>query len=86
MIPTITERECNARRLAALGAGEIVTPVSLPDGEKHIDVADFRAKVERVLTGPSYRASARSVAQSMRQYGGATQAANLIEDFAAGKH
>lgn len=82
MIPTSTERESNARRLALLGAGEIVMPVVGADGEKHIDVAEFHAKVSRVLTEPSYRRSAYRVAESMRQYGGAQQAADRIERFA----
>jgi UDP:flavonoid glycosyltransferase YjiC (YdhE family) len=37
IVPTITERESNARRLVALGAGEIVMPVTRADGEKAID-------------------------------------------------
>jgi MGT family glycosyltransferase len=79
IIPTITERESNARRLAALGAGEIVMPLDAADGEKHIDVAEFSAKVHRVLNEPAYRRSARSVANSMRQLGGAQEAADRIE-------
>lgn len=65
IIPTITERESNARRVMALGAGEIVLPTNGDDGEKRIDVGDFSAKVQRVLTQPSYRQSARRVAESM---------------------
>jgi MGT family glycosyltransferase len=79
IIPTITERESNARRLAALGAGEVVMPVDAADGEKHIDVGEFSAKVHRVLNEPTYRRSARSVANSMRQLGGAQEAADRIE-------
>lgn len=81
IIPTITERESNARRLTACGAGEIVMPVDGLDGEKQIDVAEFSAKVQRVLTEPGYRRSARRVAESMRQFGGAQQAADCIEQF-----
>jgi MGT family glycosyltransferase len=79
IIPTISERESNARRLAALGAGEIVMPLDAVDGEKHVDVAEFSAKVHRVLNEPAYRRSARSVAESMRQLGGAREAADRIE-------
>jgi MGT family glycosyltransferase len=82
IIPTITERESNARRLVALGAGEIVMPRCSADGEKHIDVAEFSAKVRRVLNEPSYRRSAVRVAESMHKFGGATGAADLIERFA----
>jgi MGT family glycosyltransferase len=83
VIPTISERESNARRLAALGAGEVVMPIAAADGEKHIDVAEFGAKVSRVLREPSYRKSAQRVAGQMRQYGGAQAAAVRIEEFVA---
>jgi len=82
IIPTITERESNARRLAALGAGEVVMPTSA-DGEKQIDVAELSAKIHRVLQEPCYRKSAKHVAESMRKYGGAQDAANRLERFAA---
>ena len=81
MIPTITERESNARRLASLGAGEVVMPVDCADGEKRLDLAEFSAKVKRVLNEPQYRAAAQRVAESMRQFGGATAAAERIEEF-----
>jgi MGT family glycosyltransferase len=85
IIPTITERESNARRVLALGAGEIVMPVDGADGEKSIDLHEFSSKVHRVLNEPGYRKSARRIAESMRQFGGAQQAANQIEQLAAGK-
>jgi len=84
IIPTITERESNARRVLALGAGEIVLPTNGADGEKRIDVADFSAKVQRVLTQPSYRQAARRVADSMGKLGGIREAADRIERLAAG--
>ena len=85
IIPTITERESNARRVVALGAGEIVLPVDGADGEKHIGVDEFKATVHRVLNEPGYRTSSRRVAESMRQFGGAREAADRIEQFASGK-
>jgi UDP:flavonoid glycosyltransferase YjiC (YdhE family) len=81
IIPTSSERESNARRLAALGAGEFVLPIATPDGEKQIDIAVFREKVVRVIGDPSYRTSARRIADSMRPYGGAAQAADRIESL-----
>jgi len=81
IIPTITERESNARRLAALGAGEVVMPVTGADGEKRVDVAEFSGKVKRVLNEPSYRESAKRVSESMRRFGGAKAAAERIEEF-----
>jgi MGT family glycosyltransferase len=83
IIPTISERESNARRLASLGAGEVVMPVNGADGEKRVDVAEFGAKVKRVLDEPAYRKSAQRVADSMRLYGGAAAAAIRIEEIAA---
>jgi UDP:flavonoid glycosyltransferase YjiC (YdhE family) len=79
IIPTITERESNARRVAALGAGEIVMPTDGTDGEKHIDVGEFGTKVHKVLNDPGYRRSARRVAESMLKFGGASEAADRIE-------
>lgn len=81
IIPTITERESNARRLAALGAGEVVMPVTGADGEKRVDVDEFDTKVKRVLDEPSYRQSASRVSESMRHFGGAQAAAARIEEF-----
>ena len=48
IVPTITERESNARRLVALGAGEMVMQVTGADGEKTIDAVEFGAAVNRV--------------------------------------
>jgi UDP:flavonoid glycosyltransferase YjiC (YdhE family) len=83
VIPTITERESNARRVLALGAGEMVLPVDGADGEKQIDVQEFSGKVRRVLNEPGYRKSASRVAESMRRFGGAQEAADRIERFAS---
>lgn len=83
VIPTITERESNARRLASLGAGEVVMPVNGADGEKRIDGDEFAAKVKLVLNEPSYRQSARRISESMRRFGGAQAAAERIESFAS---
>jgi len=82
IIPTITERESNARRLASLGAGEVVMPVTGHDGEKRVDVAEFAAKVKRVLNEPGYREAAQRVAGSMKNYGGAKDAAEKLEELA----
>ncbi len=83
IIPTIMERESNARRVMAVGAGEIVLPTNGDDGEKRIDLGDFSAKAQRVLTQPSYRQSARRVAESMGKLGGIREAADRIERLAS---
>jgi UDP:flavonoid glycosyltransferase YjiC (YdhE family) len=85
IIPTISERESNARRLVELGAGEMVLPIDAEGGEKQIDTSDFAEKVHRVLHDESYRAAARSAAERMRQFGGAQDAADRIELLARDK-
>jgi MGT family glycosyltransferase len=84
IVPTITERESNARRLVALGAGEIVMPVTRADGEKAIDSVEFGAAVNRVLKDAAFRQSAKRVSESMQEYAGSKAAADQIEQFAAG--
>jgi len=80
IIPTYSERESNARRIAALGAGAIVS-VEHASGGKQVRVEDLRATVRRVLTDPSFTANARRVGERLRAYGGAVHAAHLIERF-----
>ncbi len=78
IIPTYSERESNARRIEALGAGAIV-PVENALTEKRVNVDELRATVKRVLTVPTFAESARKIGERMRAYGGAAQAASLIE-------
>ena len=80
IIPTYTERESNARRIAALGAGAFV-PVENVSGKKHVQVEVLRATVRRVLADPSFTDNARRMSEKLRAYGGASQAAHLIERF-----
>jgi hypothetical protein len=82
VIPTYSERESNARRLAELGAGEYVLPQTDENGEKTISMDEFREKVWRVLTQPGYKQNALRIARKFQAYGGAVQAADLIEEFA----
>ena len=80
IIPTYSERESNARRIAALGAGAIVS-VERVAGGKRVRVDDLRATVRRVLTDPSFTDNARRIGERLRAYGGAGHAAHLIEQF-----
>lgn len=81
IIPTFSERESNARRVAAVGAGDFVVPTMDAAGKKRVQAEEVRAKVRRVLSDASFLANARRVSQKMRTYGGAAQAAGLIEDL-----
>ena len=80
IIPTYAERESNARRIAALGAGAMVL-VEHERGKKRVSVEALRAAVRRVLTDPSIASHAARVGNQLRTYGGAAQAARLIERF-----
>jgi UDP:flavonoid glycosyltransferase YjiC (YdhE family) len=81
IIPTFSERESNARRVAQLGAGLFVLPFEGNDGEKDVSIDEFRDKVKLVLSDKSYKKNAQSVAQKMSRYSGPELAAQLILDF-----
>lgn len=78
IIPTYAERESNARRVAALGAG-IVVPITSTGRIRHVDSAMVRNAVRRVLAEPSFAASAGRVREQLCAFGGAAFAAGLIE-------
>lgn len=80
IIPTFSERESNARRVASLGAGLIV-PVEIVSGKKHVSPKATREAVRQVLTCPCFTENAKRVSERLRQYGGAPAAARLIERF-----
>ena len=81
IIPTYSERESNARRVAAAGAGDFVIPAGKGWEKKRVDARELRAKIEKVLSDPSYAANARRISERLRAYGGASEAARLIADF-----
>jgi UDP:flavonoid glycosyltransferase YjiC (YdhE family) len=83
IIPTYSERESNARRVAAQGAGEFVLPSSDATGKnKRADAGEVREKALRILSDPSYRDNAVRLRERLRTYGGAAEAARLIEGVA----
>jgi UDP:flavonoid glycosyltransferase YjiC (YdhE family) len=80
IIPTFSERESNARRIANVGAGDFVLPSTDVSGRiKQVQAAEVRAKVKHVLSDSSYTKNARRVSEKIRSYGGASEAARLIE-------
>lgn len=80
ILPTYSERESNARRIAALGAGAIVPVENTPTG-KRVDVDELRQTVRHVLATPTFAQNAKKISEKMRSYGGASQAASLIEQY-----
>ena len=82
IIPTFSERESNARRIAAVGAGDYVLPSSDATGrEKRVSADEVRTKVFRILSDPSFSENAMRLSQRMKTFGGASEAARLIERF-----
>jgi UDP:flavonoid glycosyltransferase YjiC (YdhE family) len=85
IIPTYSERESNARRVAALGAGEFLLPVEGPRGRKRVSAEELRGLVRRVLADPACAARASRVGEELAALGGAPEAARLIEGMAHGR-
>ena len=81
IIPTFSERESNARRVAAVGAGEFVSLADRDMRSKRERVSDVRSKVRRVLSESSYARQAKEISRKMQEYG-AGYATDLIEGFA----
>jgi UDP:flavonoid glycosyltransferase YjiC (YdhE family) len=82
VIPTYSERESNARRVAAVGAGDFVLPTADGSGrKKHVQAAEVRDKVNRILSDSSFKENAMRISEKLRTYGGASYAASLIEHF-----
>lgn len=80
IIPTFSERESNARRVAATGAGAFVQVENGAAG-KRVHVEELRRTIKHVLSDPAFADNARLISQRMRSYGGPLQAARLIEQF-----
>jgi UDP:flavonoid glycosyltransferase YjiC (YdhE family) len=82
IIPTYSERESNARRIAAQGAGGYVVPKSDVTGKnKWISTQEVRAKMFKILSDDSFAVNAKRLSEGMKSYGGAPEAARLIERF-----
>ena len=75
VMPTAWDQPENAWRVAEAGAGIRLAPRQCtPEG--------VRRAVDRVLSDASYRQNARRLANEFAAYGGAAQAADLLEELA----
>jgi UDP:flavonoid glycosyltransferase YjiC (YdhE family) len=82
IIPTYSERESNARRIAAQGAGDYVVPESDHSGRnKRLSAHEVRTKVFNIFSDTSFTENAKRISERMKAYGGASEAARLIEGF-----
>jgi MGT family glycosyltransferase len=77
IVPMAWDQPENAWRVAEAGAGIRLAP-------RECTPEKLRRAVERVLTDRSFRENARRLATGFRGYGGAIQAASLLEDLATG--
>lgn len=83
IIPTYSERESNARRIAALNAGDFILPKSDPTGKKkQIQADDVYTKVQNILSNSSFTDNANRISKKLKIYGGAENAVDLIESMA----
>ena len=81
IIPTFSERESNARRVALLGAGEFILPETDSSGNRYISTAKFKRIIKQVLATSSYKEKAEYYSKKLRSYGGVEYAVQLIETF-----
>ncbi|RJR55308.1 MAG: glycosyltransferase [Desulfobacteraceae bacterium] len=80
IIPTYSERESNARRVAALGAGDYILPAMDVTGKyKQVSAQEVETKVFKILSDGSFAARAQRISERMSMYGGAPTAADHIE-------
>jgi len=79
IVPTYSERESNARRLAGLGVAELHIPVVDDTGEKRIDHAAFAETVRAMLADSSYRTRAEALSQRIGEYPGPEKIAERVE-------
>jgi UDP:flavonoid glycosyltransferase YjiC (YdhE family) len=81
IIPTFSERESNARRIASVKAGDYILPKSDSRGfDKQVNPDLVREKAMRILSDPVYLKNARDIQQKFESYGGAILAAELITE------
>jgi UDP:flavonoid glycosyltransferase YjiC (YdhE family) len=79
ILPTFSERESNARRVAEQGAAEVLVPKSIGNGrQKTVSAGRVRELTYQILSECVYRTRAEHLSHLMSRYGGAQTAASLI--------
>jgi UDP:flavonoid glycosyltransferase YjiC (YdhE family) len=81
VLPTFSEREGNARRVARLGAGEFLIPTIDERGQKHVPIEQFSQAVWNILDQEMYVERARASGELLCAGRGPQQTADLLEQF-----
>jgi len=84
ILPTFSERESNARRVAGVGAGDFLVPGMHWVWRRDVPAEALRGKIRQVLADPTYRQRARQAGERLRAYGGAAEAARKIAGLLLG--
>ncbi len=79
IIPTFSERESNARRLADLGVAELRIPRVDEAGEKWVDGAEFGRAIQAMLSDASYRTKSEALSRRASDCGGPRRIVEHIE-------
>mgnify|MGYP000163472057 CR=1 FL=1 len=80
ILPTFSERESNARRIAAQGAGDYIVPqIDATGRKKWLSAQEVRTRLFNILSDASYAENAKRIGERMKACGGAAEAARLIE-------
>jgi len=85
IIPTFSERESNARRVADAGAGELLIPTLSKHGRKSVEPMALLQLVLRVLHDSSYMENAIRCGEYLKRAGNVESTASLIENFLRGR-
>jgi MGT family glycosyltransferase len=80
VVPTYSERESNARRIAEQGAGDYLLP-DIAGRKKHVSADEVRNKVFNILSEDNYIKNAKRISSKMKTFGGAAEAARLIDEL-----
>lgn len=82
IVPTFSERESNARRIAVVGAGRVLIPEEELTGEMSLSPEELRNNVMDMLADPVYTLSAKRISRIMKEYDQVSVAARMIEELA----
>lgn len=83
VLPTFSEREGNARRVAKLGAGDFLIPTTDDRGQKYVAIDEFSQAVWNILNQQTYVEHAQIAGELLCAGKGPQRTADLLEQFVA---